>query len=444
MSKLKKIVEWLFYFYLFVLPWQTRLIWRDSALNGDVFEYGRFSLYGSQILFGAIIFLALFLLIKTKPLKLSQLGFSRWLKKIKNPPFLVYWLAVIFIFFAGLSIFWAVDRQIAYYRFIILLQGGALMALVVSFNFDLKKIAYAFVGSGIVQGIFSVFQFVVQAVYANKWLGLANHFPNVGGSIILQTATERWLRVYGSLPHPNVLAGFLVVSFLFLVYLSLTFSANKEKYFLLVGYLTILPALFFSFCRSAWIALILCLLILLVWILKNKQTLFKKRFLNSLLISVLVVGFLFLNLSSLVFSRINIDDNLEFNSIDLRLLYTRQALALIEQNPWQGVGLGNYTLGVFYNLDRQLPGYYYQPVHNLYLLVFAELGIFGILIFAALIILLLYFGLKKINRLDWLICWLSLLAVLVISLFDHYFWSLEFGVMIFWLVIGMNIKFLKE
>ena len=39
---------------------------------------------------------------------------------------------------------------------------------------------------------------------------------------------------------------------------------------------------------------------------------------------------------------------------------------------------------------------------------------------------------------------LGLIAALTISLFDHYFWTLEFGVLFFWLLVGLNLKQLKR
>ena len=66
MKTLKKLVEYGFYLFIFLLPWQTRLIWRDATLNGFTYEYGRASLYGTQILLWVLLLLGVVILFKTK------------------------------------------------------------------------------------------------------------------------------------------------------------------------------------------------------------------------------------------------------------------------------------------------------------------------------------------------------------------------------------------
>ena len=43
--------------FLFLLPWQTRWFYQSGSLNGGYWEYGTFSLYGTQILLWLIIIL---------------------------------------------------------------------------------------------------------------------------------------------------------------------------------------------------------------------------------------------------------------------------------------------------------------------------------------------------------------------------------------------------
>lgn len=441
MMKLKKTIEYLFYLFVFLLPWQTRLIWQDAFLNGYTWEYGRFSLYGTQILLWLILGLFLVLLLKTGRLK-KFVGLPA--KELIKPVSLVYWLAVLFILAAGVSIFWALDKQLAYYRWFVLVQSGGLLALVVNLSIKFRNIALVWVGSSIVQGVFAIGQFLTQYVFANKWLGLAVHFSNFPGAIILQTQTERWLRAYGSLPHPNVLAGFLLIGFFFLVYLAIFAKTKFEKIYVFVGLLTIIPGLFFSFSRSAWVALISYLLGFGLWLYLRKKKKFNQRFFQVFLIAAGLLSILAFNLSGPVITRLLGQEPLEVNSIQLRFTFTEQALNIIADNSWQGTGVGNYTLGVVNLIEPGWPGYYYQPVHNIYLLVFAEVGLVGFTLFSLMILLFLWFGLKRAGTVRAMTLWLSFVAILVISLFDHYFWSLEFGVLIFWLILGLNIRQLKR
>jgi O-antigen ligase len=110
--------------------------------------------------------------------------------------------------------------------------------------------------------------------------------------------------------------------------------------------------------------------------------------------------------------------------------------------------LGNYTLAIYQKYNSTWPGYYYQPVHNIYLLILAELGVFGILFFSLILILIFWPVWRRLKswrdvltlKLEKIILFFSLLVILFISLFDHYFWTIYFGLMIFWLVLGLNLK----
>jgi len=57
---IEKILEGGIYLWVFLLPWQTRLIVSPGTLNGDSWEYGTISLYGLDILLFILIILKIF------------------------------------------------------------------------------------------------------------------------------------------------------------------------------------------------------------------------------------------------------------------------------------------------------------------------------------------------------------------------------------------------
>jgi len=449
MAKLEKIIKLGFYLFIILLPWQTRLIWQDASLNGYTWEYGRMSLYGTEILLWGILLLYGFWLFKNR--RLRKLNFSQFVSRLKNPKVLIYWLVVLFLIIAGLSVTWSLNARLAYYHWIVLLEAGAMFSLILIFSFKIEKIAVAWVISAAIQSVFAIGQFFSQYVFANKWLGLASHLPTVPGSIILQTDSERWLRAYGSLPHPNILAGFLVIGLLFLLYLAFAAKDRGQRIFVLASLVAIVPALFFTFSRSAWIALIFSLFILSLWLLRHKHYLWRNTFFKIVLLLVIILSILGLNLREPLMARVMGEQYLEVASIELRFAFTKQAWELIQDQPILGQGIGNYTLGVFEKINASWPGYYYQPVHNIYLLILVELGIFGAVIFG-LILVLLFWNLIKPEgatstshlQLEKIIVFLALFSILIIGLFDHYFWSLYFGLMVFWLILGLNLKQLNK
>jgi len=442
MAKLSTIIEYSFYFFIFLLPWQTRLIWQDAYLNGFVWEYGRLSLYGIEILLWTILTLYLVWLFKNRTFK--KIKFDNFFSRLKNPGILIYWLLILFLLVAGLSVVWSLNSQLAYYRFVVLFESVALLSMVLIFNFNYQKIATCWVASAAVQGVFAIWQFFNQYVFANKWLGLAEHYPTVGGSIILQTNSERWLRAYGSLPHPNIMAGFLVIGLLFLIYLSFNAKKLNQRIFLILSLLAIVPAIFFSFSRSSWVALFLTLAILGLWLLRYKNYLWRNNFFKLVLLITIIFVILAFNFQQPLLTRLTGEQDLEVASIYLRVAFTKQAIEIIKHYPWWGTGIGNYTLGVYQIVNGSWPGYYYQPVHNIYLLILAELGIFGFLIFLAVAGLFLWQFKKTAISLEKVIFFLAMVAILVISLFDHYFWTLNFGMLVFFLILGLNLKQIKR
>ncbi|OGY46263.1 MAG: hypothetical protein A2744_04710 [Candidatus Buchananbacteria bacterium RIFCSPHIGHO2_01_FULL_44_11] len=442
MTKLTKVIEFGFYLFLFLLPWQTRLIWQDAFLNNYVWEYGRFSLYGSELILWLILLLSAVWLWQTH--RLAKLDFRQFYRRLQNPLILSYWLIIIFILLVGLSVVWSLNARLAYYSWIRLLEGGALFSLVLIFGFKLKKIALVWVLSATIQSLLAIGQFFSQYAFANKWLGLAEHFSTLAGSIILQTTTERWLRAYGGLPHPNILAGFLVIALLLLFYLAFEARTRAQRIFVLANLVVILPALFFTFSRSAWIAFIVSLVLLAFWLYRRRQYLWLETFFKIFILVVLLVSILTFNLLEPVKTRIAGDQDLEVASIELRFAFNEQAWQIIQARPWQGTGIGNYTLGVFQIVNAGWPGYYYQPVHNIYLLIWAELGLFAIFFWLAALAILIYLSARRVASLVGVTVFLSLFSILIISLMDHYFWTMYFGSLIFWLVLALNFKVLAD
>ena len=108
---------------------------------------------------------------------------------------------------------------------------------------------------------------------------------------------------------------------------------------------------------------------------------------------------------------------------------------MFKARAFLGVGLGNYTKAL-QSAYPNYPGWAYQPVHNWYWLILTELGLIGFLFFVFLLVNLW----KKTGSIEKSL----ILTLLFISFFDHYFWDLFFGLMLWWLVWGVALKNLKE
>ncbi len=97
---------------------------------------------------------------------------------------------------------------------------------------------------------------------------------------------------------------------------------------------------------------------------------------------------------------------------------------------WFGVGIGNFV-GWLMAENPFAPFWTYQPVHNVYLLIYSETGFLGILTF----LLFLIFLLLKSSITNYKL--LITLSFLFIGLFDHFLWTLQQGRFALWTVLAV-------
>ncbi len=79
-----------------------------------------------------------------------------------------------------------------------------------------------------------------------------------------------------------------------------------------------------------------------------------------------------------------------------RPLYFQQALHILKKHPLTGIGIGNYSIGsqMFY----QTPHVFTRYAHNAFLHIFAEIGIFGGVVFAILMLTFMYESTKNVKK----------------------------------------------
>ncbi|MFH1536589.1 MAG: O-antigen ligase family protein [Patescibacteria group bacterium] len=420
-----KITEILLYLFVFLLPVQTRWLFNDNMLNGSFWEYGSYSLYGFDILLIALFILTLFISKKSN-LKLNQFSLA-----------LLFFLTVCFF-----SLYWAIDKELAFYYFArIFLSSLILYFVILNIKFRPLYIGVALMSAGIIQSILAIYQFMAQKIVASKWLGMAFHAPYILGDQVIEYDVGRVLRSYGTLPHPNILAGFLGVAIIISFGVYLSTNKNWIKYFSIASITINSAGLFFTFSRSAWLGLFISIFffgLLVFWIYHKRELTFIK------LITALILPFILLSIiyPQLIFTRFTVEERLEQQSITERADYTAQSFELIK-NYWPtGIGIGNYTLAIHDKIDDKLKTWEYQPVHNIFLLAFAELGVFGLIFYIFLTITVLKnIDLKNNLKISFGICFIFFA---IISLFDHYFWTIGSGLFIFFLLYILNANFYQK
>jgi hypothetical protein len=74
---------------------------------------------------------------------------------------------------------------------------------------------------------------------------------------------------------------------------------------------------------------------------------------------------------------------LQETSVGLRAVYLQRSISLIRQDYIWGVGIGNYVDGIVGIYVGGIPTWQFEPVHNVFVLVFSETGLVGLgIIFA--------------------------------------------------------------
>jgi len=318
--------------------------------------------------------------------------------------------------------------------------------------------------SGVAQAIIAIGQFIFQRSIGLYFLGESHLSSEMFNVAKIEFYGEKILRPYGTLPHTNLLGAFLLLTFICGIYL---IKNNCHK---IINYWQLIPiiiALTISFSRSIWFAVFLFAIMLFLIVFFETPSYW------SILIEKMkeirphyaIITFFGLVLVFLILSpRLCINNCPNDPSHTLRTIYSGIALKSIYSHPFFGIGPGNFTY-LFYS-DKSSSGisaWDVQPVHNLYLLITTEIGLLGLIFFLLFIFLNLRladpfffqrlkpatnklslnkhsskkFFFKKISD---NIFYPLFPSFLFLGLFDHYFWTLFQGQIIFWLTLALTLN----
>lgn len=427
----EKIIKISFLVFVFLLPWQTKLILRPAGNN-----FNEISFYFSHLFL--IISLILFLIYQLLKKEYQEKGLFIWYC-------LSGLLLVIF-----LSFFFAPDKVLAFYKYIIILLGVFLFYFLQQVFrqpiygeaiMEKTRVIFIFLSSIFLHVCLGVYQFLNQKSFAFKYLGLASHHPEDLGVSVVETLSGRWLRAYGGFDHPNIFGGVLAISIILASYLlakKKLIRTNKEIFesiFLFVFYFFSLLALLFTFSRSAWLALALGFICLFIVFLIRKEKWALGRLAMLFFFSLFLTSIIYFSYQDLFSTRIINGGRLESMSANERSMQFNEFKEIIAEKWFFGTGIGNYTNVLTNNdyLENNLKkaDWEYQPVHNSFLLLWSESG------FMALIFLLAFFiSVWKRGYRDGF-AWFLLSPLIILMLFDHWFFSLPFGIIFLFFILGL-------
>jgi len=382
------------------------------------------SSFSHTYVLGFVIAAVMLLTIATWVLR----GFPGW-RSISKSPWRVTWITSLLLLagWAAISSGWAFGRDMGYAglapNYALQLLLVTLFALVIACTAPKPRwILIVLIASMLLHGAIGGLQVAQQSSLGLEILGEFELNPAESGVSVIQSGENRWLRPYGFLPHPNVLAGIMIVGLLGSAVWIV--EGNGWRYWgAILGFHFGLWMLLLSFSRSAWLGFGIAILFALIFVLRKPN--FWRR-IAPVIIGSLILGVIFMMLySPLLLSRVGVgNENTEMRSIADRIVYTDVAHRAIAQSPIQGIGAGNFpwyaSVYIFYNTEYDLRG---NNVHNIYLGIWSDIGIvgLGLLLLSFISGFVATFQQRDTARIALLA---GVIAFGVIGFFDHYPWTL--------------------
>jgi len=377
-------------------------------------------------------------------------SFTRWIRGFKSAKLhlkkqnLIGGLLLLFFL---LNILFAPRPLLSFYGVVKLAEFGFLifyLTKIIGEKLQLQFISFLFAISSLFESLLAILQYLHQGsfngifyflgerAFTGATPGIAN--ASLNGMLVL--------RPYATFPHPNVLAGYLLISMVLVWSFVLQSDRRLMQLFGAISLVVSSIALLLTFSRVnilLWIVFVFALLIRMgIRSLKSWET----KLLTCAIIALVLIGISFVSLSREVVTRFA-QTSLSEESIVERGELLSASWSMIQEHPLVGVGLDNFIPSLA-PLQKPLPlGLYLQPVHNIFVLVTTETGVIGLGLFLWLLLTALLRIRKQESRIRVTFSVL-LLIIVVTGVFDHYWLTLQQGQLLFATVIGLSWAKMKK
>jgi hypothetical protein len=244
------------------------------------------------------------------------------------------------------------------------------------------------------------------------------------------------LRPYATFPHPNVLAGFGLLS---TVLVFLEYASNPQKYSHLlykiygsINLLLLLCVLLFTQSRGAIFAMFsVCIIGSLIVVNRYKKNPIIKT--GVYIISIISIVFVISSIVFIIQRGISTADE----SITDRISLAQSSIKMFIQSPFVGVGLFNFLPNLPSISIIRTPTSI-QPVHNIFLLLVSEIGIVGCMLLFFSIFFHSSFRKNLLSNI--LIC----SVITILGMVDHYLFTVRQGQLLLLLSLYCVIDFSKK
>lgn len=315
-------------------------------------------------------------------------------------------LLLLVVLFAVINISNAPREFLAAYKWLKILEGAILVIIVsqietINFKNFHKILLLSFSWVFILATLQLINQKTVGGLW--YWLGERSFTIHTPGIALFNFLGQSSLRAYATFSHPNVLGGVALVSF-FLIYKFIKSTLTKLVAIFIFSFL-----LLTSFSQGVWLAGVVGLIVLLSPLRITKNLYF-------LILGIVVSASLFFFIYS---PELEIYKQNLPTEISERVNLIIKGKQMWQGSPLIGVGLGNFI--------------WYQPIHNIFLLVLVEAGIVGLV---TLVVSLYLLG-RRIKNKQILVC---LIVILITGFLDHYWITLQQSFLMLCLLLGISFN----
>jgi hypothetical protein len=402
--KMRKILSLgsIFLFAL-ALPFQLgkHFFFSFSYLSGIRVDYLAPTIYITDLLSLPLLLFSLSLLIK------QYANITAYIKKNAV-------LSIVIALLIAANCFFSFSKELWVYAFLRVVQW---ILIFLFFHTQGKKgaiytpVVYGIFFGSILELILSFQQLATRHSMQGLWYFLGERSFSISTPSIAKAffLGKEFLRPYGTFSHPNSLAGFYLLVYTFVLTQKKITNTLFKSIFLLLSSALIL----ISFSRSA-IAVFVC--INLIYYLRNGISC--KICLLSKLSVVLVLFTFILNITG------------DLNGFQKRTDFFLKSLAIIARVPFSGTGIGSYLIAQ-HQFPQKFSTFFEQPVHNIFFLAIAQLGV-------PLSLILFTFLLRKRDvLLKNMHVLLPVLCIVITGSIDHYWLTLIQNQLVFAVLFGI-------
>lgn len=420
LSKIRPILYFLLVFSLF-LP--IRYVFPDnfSNITGIYSDFTSFSLYSADLVIFALLLI-----------NFRYIG-----AKIKFHHVI---LLLITWFLGNLVLLGHSLNNLNLYFLVRFLEGLVLYLIFTSDpSLPKRRLIYWFSYFTAIESILALVQFVSQHSIGLYRLGESHLNQSLIGAAKIVSHGTKYIRGYGTFPHPNILAAFLLVGILFSLYLLFTSPKNQQWLFYILLILNC-AGLAVTFSRAGVAAGVLVLVVYFAWLLFTRFEHQKIAWAIVAMVATTIVTTLVFH--QFLFTRATLTDK----AVKDRWFYNQVGFNMVKAHPWQGIGLGTSMLHMQQFTPASLMPWEIQPIHNYYLLVAAEAGLVGLVIILLLFLWHLFTLARTIiknrshgagdDHLYQLTLAMIFFGFLLLMLFDHYFYTTHQPQLLLWLILG--------